>query len=233
MTGNTYFTAKTTGSSDNIRRVINAATADQICAGLNWYSFANYECARIGQAYGIPAVAVCAVTALLSPAKRWSLNLHHAHIVIDVWDQGGALADVPGFVNSVGKTPTSKALKALDLWAQAEMNPTYPQQASDFAFWLGVVEALNPNGKKVPAFFTNLADAHSLAVTVDSHAFGIWVGLEHKGNIKFPQSLYPKVTDAYTEVAQEMGLLPMQAQAISWIVRQEIFVKRRSNFSKS
>lgn len=82
------------------------------------------------------------------------------------------------------------------------------------------------NGKKTRNFAALISNPNdSESVCVDRHAFDIAVG--EKTNEKNRKALdrvgvYERFADAYRSAAAALGILPSQAQAISWVVWREI-----------
>jgi hypothetical protein len=76
-------------------------------------------------------------------------------------------------------------------------------------------------GLKTRAFFSAIAGIESEHVTVDQHAFSIAVGEYHSPadirNNKISVSTYRRISDAYHEAANTLGISPIDLQAITWV----------------
>jgi hypothetical protein len=79
-------------------------------------------------------------------------------------------------------------------------------------------------GPKTRAFYSNIMDPFdNWHVTIDGHAYCAWVGrrmtMKQVVYLKFP---YEHVADGYRLVAESVGVLPCQFQAVLWFTWKRI-----------
>jgi len=186
--------ARFVGSATNIRRVMAMATSADYAEGMAWYSNAHLEALRIVSP--IPEVAAGMVAAM-SPGMLWERNIPAAGKVRDV-----SIDDNMRNCAGLGVRWTNGLNKAVRI-LRGESPDTV----------LG--------GRKVRAFYACLVNPRDdYAVCVDGHAFAIWSGrrvtLDQTPNLT--EKRYETIARAYRKVAKEMNMLPMQVQAITWVV---------------
>lgn len=187
-----------------IRHWHGLATACQIARGSVWYTEARAFCTVLATEYDVPYVRVCGVVAALSPAVYWELNKRQAEALIQAHAEGQDLGDV------VLSTYGAQAAKARAILTAPDLGPE-PQET--------VRRMLGARAFKTWAFFDNLVHAASQDVTVDRH---IVAACDLEG--KFTQSAawcYNLVRDAIRAVADELGCLPYELQAVVWVTYKE------------
>lgn len=177
---------------DNILRVYHQATADEIREGLEWYSKANADASSLDTDHR----TACGIIAAVSPGLKWSVNVEVARRIIN----GQSIA-------GLGRVWPPNQRKA-----QRILSGESPEV---------VLHEKKDSGFKVRAFYACLINpANWFDVCIDGHAFGIWSGkripLDKIPNIT--PKRYRRIADDYAIVAESVGLLPNQLQAITWVV---------------
>lgn len=159
---------------------------------LKWYEDAHKWAQSLADEYGLEVERVTAITAVLSPQKKWDFN----KLIVEK-----LLADhnyaIPTF-----KANAQKALNIL------------------FADDLPNAIDNNVKGKKVSAFYRSLTNPqNSLDVVVDRHAIRIANGDTEATmeNARVPAKLYNPIADAYRYVADAFDITPLQLQAVTWV----------------
>lgn len=191
------------GIETNILQTYNAASPEELDAGMNWYANANLLTDGIAKRTGVPLWAVCGVIAALSPGSLWGRNVLEAEELISAWK-----ANLPlPLVGVYGKRNVDKAIQILK-----GTNP---------------LDVLPESGPKTRSFFANiLFPQTSDAVTVDRHAKALAYGL-HSIRLGYASNSllstvrvgeYDYLAWHYRRVAERLGLIPSQLQAICWIV---------------
>ena len=157
--------------------------------GVNWYNKANlfaYELANECPSFNI--AQICGVIAALSANTSWEQNqvLARQYLVDS---------------NPAGHICQGKALQIMRL-----SNPD-----------IKTVQSIL-NGPKIMPFFRNILNpGNNEFLTLDRHAINLAVSRErHSTRIHYTPKRRKMLTEAYTNVANKLDLLPSQAQAISW-----------------
>jgi hypothetical protein len=180
----------------NILSVLSQATDQERDIGMFWYRDANSACQIIAERQEVPLPHVIGVVAALSPGNEWGRNLLDAERLIDGWK----IDNVP-MVGSYGMGNITKAIRIL--------NGEIPMDV------LG--------GNKTKSFYQNILDPEYIGVvTIDRHAKGL--AIESRSNrgatadkdaIVTPGE-YPWYAMHYVRLAERLGLIPNQLQAITW-----------------
>lgn len=195
------------GSARNIRKVLDKARPSQIQAGVSWYR--RYATAALGAAAqagylagpfkagqcGVKARRIIGIAAAFSINRTPNCNLGTVFRFVREQVTGQAGRGKGGYWHS----PSCDA-KALAMW-----------QGTDPADVL--------NGPKERAFyFASIGDSEH--VTIDGHAYAIWLGQRITTNrIKVPRGGLQRaacVAD-YRAVAEAYGVSPADVQAITWV----------------
>lgn len=166
--------------------------------GLGWYGRARSEALRLSQAYFLPTVCTHAagIIAVLSPSVQWERNLIDAEAVCSA-RQGDSVR-----VSTYGQF-LSKALAIRDGDSPKKwINPkTAPKT---YAFWRCIT---NPRTTE--------------HVVIDRHALAACVGRnltdKERGAMLKRVGGYAHYSQVYRDAAKEVGILPLQMQAIVWL----------------
>lgn len=181
----------------NLYKVYNQASPEERDQGLYWYQTAHDDAMQVAVKYGLSADTVAGVIAALSPGLQWGLNIAHARELI-----GAHMACKPlPMVGVYGKRNVSKAIAIIDGSKALDVLPL--------------------TGPKTRAFFSNIArPLVSEDVTIDRHAkCAAYYMLKDRDKFSLVRvAEYKQLARAYSEVANEAGLLPNQLQAIVWVV---------------
>lgn len=166
--------------------------------GLSWYSDARSTCWNISQKLNFKLETVVGVLAALSPGNPWLRNVREAEEFLTLYKGQGRKIKINRYKFGVyGRKNKFKAL------AIAE--------GDDPRDILG--------GKKVRAFYECILNPQSRDfVTIDGHAkcaaYNQRLGI-HLVTVRPAE--YQHLAEAYSTVAEEVGLIPSQAQAIIWL----------------
>jgi len=170
-----------------ILKVWDARTEQEETHGREWYREAGRLVREMARRYRVKTEIVAGVLAVLSPGRVWEANLLDTHRVLTAHYAGRALP----LVGTYGRRNMEKAERLL---------------AGDA--WLDVVPETSV---KVRAFRACILDPGCDLVVVDRHASRMAIGRET------PDGLYDVVAAAIAAVASELGLVPHQLQAVTWL----------------
>ena len=188
----------------NIQHTFEAATAHQMyraTKGENSYQHIRHLCHEIALDCGRPISTVIAVTAVLSPVISWEENISHARALC---------CDIATERFSALPANVAKARRVL---------------AGEST--LDVIR-----GQKVWNFYWSILDpTNSFSVCVDRHVCRAAVGWgmswrETDVRLKMPGT-YRQISWAIRRHARYQGLLPLELQALLWLVmRENVFQTR-------
>lgn len=187
----------------NILRVWNLAHPLERAHGLAWYTQAHKQASKIAEASATSTACACYVIASLSPNTEWNRNARDAKALILEYRRTGEVrtryACYPANVRKA-----TAILKAHD--AEKDFIPIL-------------------KGQKVEAFASNMLQT-SIAgkVTIDAHAYSIASGRRYsvKAMPAISQATYARYSQAYRDVAKDLGILPQQLQAVTWLTWKRI-----------
>lgn len=184
----------TTTYVDNILSVFERATDAEYAHGMTWYNLANKHAWELDFRDFRNGAGVLAA---LSPLLSWPKNVEYARLAYSL--KGYPVEDVVNYI----PTLRGSARKAL-----AIVNGADPRNVI--------------SGPKVTSFFTNIVDPYCedpRFVTIDKHAMDIANGevTPYKGANKINAKGYVAYANAYVAAAREMGILPLQMQAVTWV----------------
>ena len=174
----------------NIVWTYNESSEQDRSEGIEWYAYAHLFADRIA-----PSVKVGAgVLAALSPQVSWSMNQRLARNACQ-------------YRKFTGQTGANVRK------ARAIINGHNPTDVFDS-------DRLE-RGCKVRAFYACILDPNNAHhVVIDRHAFDIALGcFDHgiDGHVLDRIGGYEYFADAYRKAGAELGLLPLQVQAITWL----------------
>ena len=174
--------------------MLENATPTEFENGLNWYSAAHQRCITLlGRYAGVKSVEHAAgMVAALSPMQSWKNNVVLAERLMET----GHVRGLRWVVED-----------AMDIF-----NGAHPDKV-----------LYNParNNQKVRSFYQNIArPLNPYHVTVDRHVIAMLVddpGIMNRQNWIRPKA-YQWAGDRVRNVAEQVGQVPNQTQAIAWVV---------------
>lgn len=194
--------ANSVGSEDNIRQAMLSVPREWYQT--DWYLEERQKIETVAAWYNLPVDTVTAVVAVLSPLRRWRFNIDDAIITIESWRRNVDPTDV----KALGGWPAGKKNTVVRAYRILDTNDT------------SIVA-----GPKVTRFYRNLMGIDLNDVTVDSHAYHIWIGSWSKESVQFTETLYMLAQEAYQKIAEEFGMSAASLQALTWEYRREALRK--------
>ena len=184
---------------NNIKRIYNKATPQEIIEGVAWYAKAQEDAKNIAVQYDIPLSTVVGVIASLSPNNKWERNVINARDLIEGFLNGEYKESI--------KVSTYHPMKDKAWSILTDML----QEPSDILTRL--------NGQKIKSFFECIMGYD--ACCIDGHAYNIWRGerfglTTDKTNIG--KKLYAEIQTDYVKLAKQLGRKAYEVQAITWVV---------------
>ncbi len=175
----------------NIIKVWNAASTADMQEGMSWYVRAYEFCQLVADKYSLDVATVAGVVAALSPQNRWERNMRDAEAMV----------------------------VAYKLQLEVPHCGTYAANVAKAQRILEGEEPLNVlGGNKVRSFYANIM-GDSESVTVDGHAWCI--ANDNKQTMlnvpKLTDKVYHGLADEYRQAAKQVGVQPMQMQAVTWV----------------
>ena len=186
----------------NILACYQAANESDRNEGLFWYAQAHEQAELLSARYGITVEQSAGVIAAISPGLQWGLNVLQAEQLIKAHLEGTAIP----MIGVYGKGNIHKAI--------AILSGTAP------------LDALPITGPKVRAFYSCILDPKSsLEVCIDRHAKCLALNesatkngyASNDANAIVTRAEYPYYVWHYRKLAERLGLIPHQLQAIVWI----------------
>lgn len=168
--------------------------------GLHWYRQAHDTARIMADKYNIGLATSVGVIAALSPGRNWGINLLEAEDFIKAYTRGLRGKDLP-IVGTYGYRNVRKAIAILQ----------------------GVAPLDVLGGNKVRSFYANILDPQGSEVTIDRHAKGLAIrsnsirGATTELDAAVTQAEYPYYAWHYSILAERLGLIPNQLQAICWV----------------
>lgn len=176
----------------NVMQAMRDADGRTVVDGSQWYTRGRQTILdKIAKPLGLKPDVACGMAAALSPACSWPT----------------CLADTWAVVNQRWRATVS----------------TYGDNKFKALLILNGADPAEVLGEhKVFCFWDNLMNPRtSRRVTVDRHAwrvaFGRDLGPEVINKASKTAGAYARASDAYSEVADSLGLLPLEVQAITWL----------------
>jgi hypothetical protein len=194
--------------STTLLQAYDCATDTQIANGCNWYATQNLviQQAILPYRYVTLSNAVACV-ARLSPSVSWLKNLENFHTLLDCLNYSDSLVRMLSVSIQTYNLNKLKAIQCLygDITCVAE---TYDKTRN--------------SGMKIANFAHNLLKpSDRSSVTIDRHAYRVWLGnkFDHKKSIT--PSIYRIVSQDYLDTAKYLDLIPCEFQAILWVAYRE------------
>ena len=193
----------TVKNCNNILRVFNDATYQEVGDGVAWYAKAQGDARAISIEFNIPLTTVVGVIASLSPNNKWERNVINARDLIGGYLNGEHKESI--------KVSTYNAMKDKAWSILDDMLET------DDAILTRL------NGQKIKSFYECIMGYD--ACCIDGHAYNIWRGerfglTTDKTNIG--KKLYAEIQEDYVKVAKKLGKKAYEVQAITWVAWRRI-----------
>ena len=190
MKMSTITTTEVQAIKTNVRTVFESASLIELAEGMAWYANAHNILAAVAIRHKVTTRVACGICAALSPGSPWERNLQ---------DVQEFLRNPKAAVGVYGRRNRDKAKRILDREEPLDV--------------LG--------GQKVRSFYLNLVSpTEDLAVTVDRHSKCLSFGItsERDSNAIVTRAEYQIVEQVTRELAEELRILPLQLQAVTWTV---------------
>lgn len=168
--------------------------------GLHWYRNARDSGKAFACRYNITLETAVGVIAALSPGRNWGMNLLEAEEFIREYTKGRRGRDLP-IVGTYGYRNIRKTIAILESAKPLDV--------------LG--------GNKVRSFYANILDPLGSEVTIDRHAKGLAIrsnsikGATNETDAIVTNAEYPFYAKHYVKLADRLGIIPNQLQAICWV----------------
>lgn len=179
---------------DKVMKWWNDASALNKQDGMRWYARANEWCEEQSSWSGYGVDQVAGIVAALSPGCPWERNLIDAYAILE---------------------------------RKRHKHCTYPVNVSKA---IKIRKGKDPldvlGGRKVRAFYSLISNPlDQITVCVDRHAVKVLTWHEWKDENEaqgFLRSQWDRACQVYRDVAQEVGVLPHQVQAVTWLHQREM-----------
>ena len=187
----------------NILAVYLRSSTEDREEGLFWYSNAHEVARGLALKFDIPLASAAGVIAAMSPGNNWGRNILDAETLIAEFVKGTRGSDLPS-LGVYGRRNIVKSEKIL----------------------LGAHPMDILGGQKVISFYQNIiSPKDSFSVTIDRHAKALAYAFEPTKTgyaSSAPASIvgraeYPYLAKHYRVLAERLGLIPSQLQAITWV----------------
>ena len=193
---------------NSIKSIYSLANIEEQTDGRAWYHIAHEFTGTIAKRHNLSIVQTAAILSSLSPATHWSQNILDTENLI---------------INGKDSTVTTyhrNKLKALK-FLSGELNPVDHYIVDIKYSWT-----------KTAAFFINILNPNEVnKVTIDRHAIRIAHGYEMTADDAIfyanTRQKYNETARSYFTVADDIGILPQQLQAITWLAYRRLFVATR------
>jgi len=177
----------------NIVKLWNMATDKE--KQTNWYSDEQQFVTDLAQNYDVCPKKVANLVSAISPQTKWEKNKEYALLALQ-----GFYATQNGWI-------ARQDLPKIHKYSAVSKNGYAVLYNEKFKL-----------GQKTSSFAKNL-QGDMYEVTVDSLAMSILLGFYTKaGSYKIADKAYKHAQKLYTEVANEVGVLPAHLQAVTWVV---------------
>lgn len=171
----------------NILNVWDTATSAEVQQGETWYARAHEICANNAERFGVTVEQAVGAFAAISPMLSWERNISCAESLL--------------------------------------ANGTAPCLKKNVRKGILILEGVDPldvlGGRKVRSFYHNiLLPDTSYEVTIDRHAFDVAVGCTTDDRTRKALNrvgMYDQFRRLYRDAARELGCLPHQVQAVTWL----------------
>lgn len=169
--------------------------------GKNWYKEANQLAHNLCLQYRISLDKCAGVISALSPGVTWEQNQRDAQMLCQLYDLN---LHNDAFEHHRFSTYSRNVLKAIEI-----LNGTKEVESYFEAKY---------HGFKTRAFYLNIFRPSEVTmVTIDRHARAIALGLNKSEKAKVQRTEYYELSKHYQRIANKVGLLPHELQAVTWV----------------
>ncbi len=181
---------------NNILRVYAQAHEIEHEMGFWWYVEALRWCEETAQEFRSETQTIAGIVAALSPGVSWEQNK---------MDARDFLRFITGEKMTVSVSTYGQFInKARDIWDGKEIEKVL-------------------NGPKITAFYRCIINPWcNESVCVDRHAFKVARGIKKGGSKALTPKQVRDTQQAYRNAAYQLGLRPLQLQAITWTTYKRI-----------
>ncbi len=182
----------------NIIEVYHSATAAQHSDGVMWYRRANEFASDLASRYGCSLEVASGIIATLSPGLDWPRNQRDAESTIDAFSRGIRHTS-KRFPKGIGVYGKNNIRKSELIWENLH----------------------TPSGLKVSSFAACIIDPlNDTSVVIDRHAYAVATRVLN-GDLKLTPNQYERIAGSYRTAAKDLVLLPLELQAVTWVVWRE------------
>jgi hypothetical protein len=187
----------------NILAVYLRSSTEDRENGLFWYSHTHEIARGLSVKFDISVESIIGVIAAMSPGNQWGRNILDAETLISEFSKGARGKDLP-VLGVYGRRNIVKSERIL----------------------LGMPPLEVLGGQKVISFYQNiLAPKDSFSVTIDRHAKALAYAFEPTRTgfassdmaRNVGKAEYRYLAKHYRVIAERLGLVPNQLQAITWV----------------
>lgn len=175
----------------NVLQVYQSCSPGEVLENKDWYVRARLWCEHRAGMYNLEVRTVAGVISALSPRNKWERNLIDADQLLYAVFNGYSASWV------VSSTFMKNVLKAYDIALYQR-----PELAE--------------NGLKTQAFLNCIADPSCDAVVIDVWSLRVVLGDMSMKAREIKHDKYEEYSQAYRLAGKEVGLLPMEMQAVTW-----------------
>lgn len=181
-------------TTTRLKNLINTLDPETYDQSLQWYINAHSFAKGVATRFDLPVETVVKVLAVLSPAVTWATNQKDTLTIIEKYL---SKADFDSF--TVSTYGGNKAL-AWDILDGTDDLVKKPTNRKTFAFYNNI---LNPYCQK--------------HVTIDRWAIKALTAKSELYDKPLRGKLYDNCVKTYKRLADELGVLPNQVQALAWV----------------
>lgn len=183
---------------NNLMSLYDQATDKEKMQGLTWYTKAN-RLVHNNSCKNVTPEDIAQIIAVLSPAVSWERNVQDALNLCNNYRKSQRAAN-----QTVVSTYGINKKKALDI-LRGKFTLSENTGLKTFNFYQNI---LNPECDKY--------------VTIDRHAFKAMINDDQGGRVTLNKGNYNLGIEVYSKIANNLGLIPCQLQAIIWLTYKRI-----------
>lgn len=181
-------------TTTRLRKIIESLDKDTYEQSLQWYINAHSFCKGVATRFNLPVETVVKVLAVLSPSVTWAVNQRDTITIIEKFQ---ANVELDSFtVSTYGNNKTL----AWNILSGTEDLVKKPTNRKTFAFYNNI---LNPYCSK--------------HVTIDRWAIKAVTSKTDLYDKPIRGKLYDTCVSVHKRLAEELGILPNQVQALAWV----------------